>query len=341
MRHALNFTKAAPYPIAARQRFRDGLFTYDTRTIDSTGAFLNGELERLDLTVHEPLVSFTWSRDVDLREDVSMGDESSSFTNSSFAAMGGVTPAGKAWIGKDANAIPGVTLDIGKTINALSLWGMEVKWTLPELASAQQVGRPIDEQKYSAMRLKWNMDADEQVYIGDTSLGQKGLFNHAAVTPENVAAGASTSRLWTQKTPSEILSDVNTALNAVWEDSAWAVMPNRLMIPPAHYGYLSSQMISSAGSQSILKYLNENNIVTQSGGTLEILPQKWLIGRGASATDRMTVYSKDRDRVRFPLVPLQRTPIEYRSLYQITTYYGRLGGVEVVYPETMGYFDGI
>ena len=28
--------------------------TYDVQTIDSTGAFLVGELERLDLTLHEP-----------------------------------------------------------------------------------------------------------------------------------------------------------------------------------------------------------------------------------------------------------------------------------------------
>jgi hypothetical protein len=45
-------------------------FTYDRMTIDSTGAFLVGELERLDQKLHEPLVAVTWGRDIDLREDV-------------------------------------------------------------------------------------------------------------------------------------------------------------------------------------------------------------------------------------------------------------------------------
>ncbi len=38
---------------------------------------------------------------------------------------------------------------------------------------------------------------------------------------------------------------------------------------------------------------------------------------------------------------LQRTPIQYEGIYHKTYYYCRLGVVEVVYPETMGYFDGL
>src|SRR5579875_1768523 len=95
-----------------RARFTDGLQTFDARTVDSTGAFLIGELERLDMTLHEPLVSTSWSRDIDLREDVTIADETSSFTNSSFAAAGGINPNGKSFIGKDSNAITGVSLDI-------------------------------------------------------------------------------------------------------------------------------------------------------------------------------------------------------------------------------------
>ena len=52
------------------------MFTFDRRTIDSSGAFLVGELERLDKTLHAPLSSVTWGRDIDLREDVTIADES-------------------------------------------------------------------------------------------------------------------------------------------------------------------------------------------------------------------------------------------------------------------------
>ncbi|MDI8106922.1 DUF2184 domain-containing protein, partial [Salmonella enterica subsp. enterica serovar Anatum] len=41
----------------------------------------------------------------------------------------------------------------------------------------------------------------------------------------------------------------------------------------------------------------------------------------------------DKKYVRYPLVPLQSVPVQYRGLYQIATYYGKLGAVEPVYKE--------
>ena len=76
-------------PASVRAHTKDQMLTFDQRTVDSTGVFLVGELERLDQTMHEPLASVTWSRDIDLRSDVSIADETSSFTNSTFAAAGG------------------------------------------------------------------------------------------------------------------------------------------------------------------------------------------------------------------------------------------------------------
>lgn len=70
-----------------RARTRDQMMTFDQRTVDSSGAFLVGELERLDQTMHEPLASVTWSRDIDLRSDVSIADETSSFTNSTLRPL--------------------------------------------------------------------------------------------------------------------------------------------------------------------------------------------------------------------------------------------------------------
>lgn len=324
-----------------RVRFIDAMMTYDRKVVDSTGAFLIGELERLDQKLHDPLVSVSWSRDIDLREDVTIGDEVSSFTNSSFASAGGITPGGKAWISKDANSITGIALDIGKTANPLYLWGMELKYTLPELDSAQRLGRPVDAQKYAGMQLKHQMDIDEMVYTGDTTLGKTGLVNSALVTPISVLAGVG-GNTWALKTPDEILADFNKLLNDTWAAAGWAVMPSKVLLPPLKFSYLVSQKVSSAGNMSILQYLKDNSLCNAANGTpLDIQPVKWLTGAGAAGVDRMVAYTQNVDRVRYPLVPLQRTPLEYRSLFQMTTYYGRLGVVELVYPETVGYMDGM
>lgn len=325
-------------PAIIRARTRDSMLTFDARTIDSTGAFLIGELERLDQKLHMPLASVTWSRDIDLREDVSIADEASSFTNSSFAAAGGPSPTGKSWIGKDANAIQGIALDIGKTANPLTLWGMQVGWTLPELESAQKLGRPVDQQKYAGMQLKHNMDVDEQVYIGDGVLGVTGLVNNVSVT--NVSNAATGN--WGTATPDQILADVNELLTSTWSASGFAVCPGELRVPPVKFGQLVSKKVSDAGNISVLEYLKQNTISNSiNGRPLNIQPLKWLYQRGAASADRMMAYTKEEDKVRFPLVPLQRTPLEYRDIRQLTTYFGRLGVVEVVYPELIAYRDGI
>src|ERR1700753_240182 len=54
----------------------------NVRTVDSSGAFLVGELERLDQTLHMPLAAVTYPRDMELREDVTIADEVSSYTGS-------------------------------------------------------------------------------------------------------------------------------------------------------------------------------------------------------------------------------------------------------------------
>ena len=325
------------------------MLTYDKRTLDSTGAFLVGELERLDQKLHEPLVAVTWGRDIDLREDVSIADESSSFTNSTFAAAGGINSNGKNFIGKNTNMIPGIGVDIGKTVSPLYLWGAEISYTIPELLSAQQLGRPIDEQKFAGMQLKWQMDIDEMVYIGDSGLSKYGLLNSTSVTSAFVDdSGTGSATEWTTKTADKILADVNAILESCWAQSGYAVCPTKLLLPPAQFAYITSQTVSTAGNISILKFIQDNCIaLSLNGKKLDIQPCKWLTGRGAvagspaAATDRMVAYSQDPIRVRYPLVPLQRTPLEYRSIYHLTTYFGRLGVVEFVYPETILYADGL
>lgn len=312
------------------------MFTFDQATVDSTGAFLVGELERLDQNLNMPLVGYTWSRDIQLREDVSIADDISSFTNSTFAAAGTPNPNGKNWIGKNSTAIGGISLGIDKKGFPLSLWGMELGWTVVELAAAAKVGRPVDAQKYEAMQLKWNMDTDEQVYRGDDQLGVKGMFNYTGVSLGNA------TKTWAQSTNAEILDSINKVLTDAWLASGYTLVPRDLRLPPKAFALLSQRIVSDAGNQSLLTYLQMNTIAYhQNGVPLNIYAVKWLEGAGVGGTDRMVAYTNDKKYVRFPMVPLQNVPIQYRGIFQLTTYYGKLGAVESPYPETMAYLDGI
>ncbi|CDM90203.1 DUF2184 domain-containing protein [Xenorhabdus bovienii] len=312
------------------------MLTYDQQTIDNSGTFLIGELERLDQTINLPLVQYTHSRDIQYREDVTIADDMATWTHTDFAAAGSANPNGKNWVSGNSTALAGISVNIDRDGHPLTLWGMELGWTIIELNAAQQVGRPIDSQKHDGMLLKWNMDTDEQVYMGDSGLGLQGLLNQKRVNIINAR------KPWAQSTPDEIRESINQLLSDAWAHSGYTMVPTDLLISPEQFALLSSIIVSSAGNQSLLTYLKTNTIAYhQNGIPLDIRAVKWAKGAGTAGKDRATAYTNDKKFVRFPLVPMQSIPIQYRGLYQMVTYYGKLGAVEAVYRETLNYMDGI
>lgn len=311
------------------------LQTYDQQTVTSTNAFLLGELERLDPTLHMPLSNITWGRDIDLREDVTIADETSSFTNTDFAAVGGENTSGKNLVGDNTTEIPGINIDTHKKNSNLYLWAMTLGYSVVELEKCVQLGRPIDTQKYEGLKLKHQMDTDEMVYLGDKQLGEYGLVNNPNVKLHN------STQSFEGAEAKQILDTINDFISEVWKQSGYAVCPERLLLPGKQYSLLT-QPVTEAGSMSILEYVSTQCVSNGvNGKPLEILPLKWLEGRWTGGEARMVAYTRDKRYVRFPMVPLGRTPLEHRGLMQMTTYYGKLGVVEFVYPETLGYADGI
>ena len=334
----------------ATRFLRDAFQTFDQATIDSAGAFLVGELERLDPMIHEPLVDMTWDRDIDLRTDVTMGDETSSYTTSTFASTGGPSSGGISWAGKESTTLPRINVDIEKKVNPLTLWTETVSYTITELLSAQQLGRPIDTQMLAGLNLKHQMDTDQMVYVGDPTISATGLINAAqVVNTGNVAAGAATSLPWITKTPDEITADFNELLVSVWAATGYKAPPKNVLIAPNPFGYIATTKVSEAGNVSILDYVKQNNVFTaQKNIELEIYPVKWLDkanlngpGGAAATYDRMAAYTRYEPYVRYPMVPLQAMQPQYQGIWINVPYYGRLGRVETVYPETIGYRDGI
>jgi hypothetical protein len=314
------------------------------RTRDSALAYYINQLENLDRRLYEPLVAVSWGRDIKLRAGITMSNESTSFIRSTFAAPGSLqnTLGNMPWVSAETNAIPGVSVNGQKLVKPLRLLAREISYTSVELDRSQLTGQPIDVQKIDAMNILYQMNTDQMVYIGSTDVSATGLLNDAGVTVTPVVNGVSGSPLWANKTADEILADVNSELISVWNSAAIAVCPSDLLLPPAQFGYISSQKVSSAGNISILEFLKQNSISLQiNGRALNIQPVKWLTGAGAGSTDRMLAYTNAENYVRFPMVPVRRETAYYQGIRFIAPYLWAFGELEVVYPDTLGYADGI
>ena len=225
-----------------------------------------------------------------------------------------------------------VSVSLKKVATPLTLWGMEVAYTIFELQKAMQAGRPIDAQKHSAMRMKHQLDIDTQVYVGDDEVGVKGLLNSDQVTHENVGT-------WTDSTDVKtVIGYFNNILEKAWKATQYNRIPKNLLVPPAIFGKLVSTQLTNT-EMNLLRYVEANNLSVANGGTLTIRPVRWLADTTLFSTPRIVAYTKAEDVVRFPLVPIASLPVQYRNFEQAVPYFAALGGVEFVRPEMVYYAD--
>lgn len=309
-------------------------YTFDQSTINSTGVFLNSELDKLDTKIHYPLDDYTWGRDITLREDVTITDKTTSFILANSAVVGGANPSGKNFIASNSNDAGRVQLGSQKITSPINLWGLGIEYSIFDLETSLKTGRPIESDLHTALRKKWHKDIDEQVYIGDESTNAKGLLNQDIVEPMNASLN------WRTATPDQILDEFNFFINFIWAQTGYNLFPSDILLPPELMTILVSRKVGVTGDKSILTFLLENNIANSNGVNLKIRPSKWCIGAGVEEDDRIMAYCNRNDICRIALVALSRLAPQFRDFNQVSLYYGAIGVLEVIRPEVFGYLDG-
>lgn len=317
------------------------------RVLDAAGistgmAFLEGELEKRDPKIREPLTSVTWPRDIVAESGGGWVDFTSTM-NVDYATSGGND---NSLVGGATDVISLVQANINKDVYKVFTWAQGMKIPFVDSQKFQTIGRSIDSILDRGVRLNYNKSVDQLVYRGFTSVGFTGLVNDANIVRSTAPNGAAGSPLWQNKTVDEILWDVNKTLTEAWAASEYdeSAIPNHLLLPPDKYAYIVSTRIGTSGDENILDYLLRNNLATNRGGNLYIAPCRWCSGTGTGNTDRMVAYVNDRDKVYFDLpVPLTRAmtqPVALQFAY-ITIYAAQMGQVKWLYYQPARYMDGI
>lgn len=317
------------------------------RVLDAAGistgmAFLEGELEKRDPKIREPLTSVTWPRDIVAESGGGWVDFTSTM-NVDYATSGGND---NSLVGGATDVISLVQANINKDVYKVFTWAQGMKIPFVDSQKFQTIGRSIDSILDRGVRLNYNKSVDQLVYRGFTSVGFTGLVNDVNIVRSTAPNGAAGSPLWQNKTVDEILWDVNKTLTEAWAASEYdeSAIPNHLLLPPDKYAYIVSTRIGTSGNENILDYLLRNNLATNRGGNLYIAPCRWCSGAGTGNTDRMVAYVNDRDKVYFDLpVPLTRAmtqPVALQFAY-ITIYAAQMGQVKWLYYQPARYMDGI
>lgn len=329
------------------QMMTDSALGSGIRSIDAAGiatgmAFLEGELEKRDPKVREPLTSVTWPRDIVAETGGGWVDFTSTM-NVEYATSG---PNDQSIVGGATDVINLVQANVNKDIFKVVTWAMGMKIPFVDSQKYQTIGRSIDSILDRGIRLNYNKSVDQLVYRGFASAGFTGIMNDANVVSSVAPVGAAGTSTWETKTVDEILWDINKALTEAWAASEYdeSAIANHILLPPNKYAYLVSTRIGTSGDESILSYVQKNNMAKNQGKDLFIGPSRWCSGAGTGNTDRMIVYCNDKDKLYFDLpVPLQRAmtqPVALQFSY-VTIYAAQMGQVKFLYNQPVRYIDGI
>lgn len=315
--------------------------TMDAAAISGGNAFLVSELEKLDPTLREPLTNFTYPRDIPI-ESGGGWVETTSVVNVDYAVTGGQADA----VGGVQNSVRLIQANMDKDLFKVFPYEVAMKIKFVDMERGQVTGRSLEQIYDKGIRLDWDKYLDINTYQGQKAYGTPGLLNHSGVTAGSVATGAASSTLWKQKTPDEILNDVNSVIVDAWAAAQYdqSAVPNHILIDPANYAYIASTKVSQAADKTILEFLLDNNIAKQKGVSLFIGECRFCVGAGTGGTNRMVAYVNDKRFISMPVpVALSRvmtqpnvTTASYDSLYV-----GNVGQVQVMYFQPIRYADGI
>lgn len=319
--------------------------TLDAAGIASGGAFLTSELEKRDTLIREPLTSVTYPRDV----PVDVGGGWVDYVSAMSVAYGLTNGAqnGPVHAG-GANNIPVIQASMDKGLFKAHTFAAALRVMFVDMAKSNFIGRSLDQMLQNGVRLAYDKHMDANVYVGMEEYDTTGLINDPdAVETTAAGNGATTpSTKWADKTPAQILQDINAALGAAWAAAEYdeSAMPNHIILPYEQYAYLLNTPVSELATESIMDYVMRNNVATKNGRSLYIGGTRWLKGAGTGGTDRMVVYCNDRRFVKVEeLVPLARvmtSPNAAEACYD-TAYMSNISQVQLFYPQTIQYVDGI
>lgn len=214
--------------------------------------------------------------------------------------------------------------------------GNSYGYSLQEIRAAQFAGKSLTDRQATAaaraQREEWNRIA----FFGDAEHNLQGWIGAANVPSAPVAAGASTNTEFNDKTPDEIVKDVNDQLNGIVDLTNGAEIPNTHVSPVAQYTLMATTRMSSGTDTTILEFLQKAHPTVSFEWANE------LKGAFPGGTDGMIAYRRDPETMTLEMPQMfEQLPVQERGLEYVVPCHSRIGGVIIYYPLSQSQKYGI
>lgn len=243
------------------------------------------------------------------------------------------------FVGTKSLNVPIAEIGTDKVTVAVELGATGYEYSDEELRQALHLNRPLPQLKSNTARRAYEELAQRTAMFGDVTHNLPGFLNNINVTSAVVVNPGSGTE-WINKTPDQILFDINDFMGDIFVDTLQVERPTKLLLPTAQWNFIAGTPRSSTSDTTILAWLIANSPYLNSDA--DIMPVTELAGIGAGSTDRMMAYDMDVDKVVFHIpMPLRFTEPQRKGRgFEVPGEF-KLSGIEFRYPGSARYADGI
>lgn len=216
--------------------------------------------------------------------------------------------------------------------------GASYGYSIKEIRSSQMAGTRLDQRRSNYSRRVIEQKINSVAFSGDSNYNLQGLIDYPGITEYTVPAdGTGSSKLWSTKTPDQIVRDVTGMVDAVVDPTNGVESPTTLIMPISQYLLIANTRMTDGNDKTILTYIMENNPFIK-----EI---EWIVElkeAGSGSTDRMMIYPKDDDHLTLEIPqPYEQFAPQQKGMEFEIPCHAETAGVLVYYPLSIAYGDGI
>jgi hypothetical protein len=233
----------------------------------------------------------------------------------------------------------------GKEFNSpIRSLGASYGYSVQEIRAAQFVGRSLEQRKANATRRAIEQKVNKIAWYGDSESGLTGLIDNPNITRVAVENdGTASSTLWEDKTPDQILRDMNDLVTGIVDVTKGVEMPNTLIMPIKQYRQISNTRLASGTDTTILEFFLQNSpFITTVEWVNELKGAGLGEGSVAAGGDVMIAYDRNPDKLTLEIPqPYEQFPAQERGLEFVVPAHARVAGVIIYYPLSVAVGEGI
>jgi hypothetical protein len=237
-----------------------------------------------------------------------------------------------------ADDLPRVDIKGKKFTSPIKELGAAYGYTIKEIRSSKMANKKIDQRRANAARRAIAQAENRYAFSGDAGTGLPGFLSNPNISSVTIPAdGSGASKLWSSKTPAQIIRDLNLVSNTIVSNTKGVETPDTLLLPVDKYTYIASTPRSDNSDTTILKYFLQNNPFIKNVDWVNE-----LTGACSGGTDRLLAYRRDPDALTLEVPSdFEQLDVEKRNLEYIVDCIESFGGVIIYYPLSVCYGDGI